>query len=39
MSLRTWLLGLTVLLTAGIVMLVLRHPRISARVPAPPEEH
>src|ERR1700730_1503105 len=30
MSLRTWLLGLTVLVTAGIVMLVLRHPRISA---------
>jgi hypothetical protein len=30
MSLRTLLLGLTVLLTAGIVMLVLRHPRISA---------
>src|SRR6202790_4263642 len=30
MSLRTWLLGLTVLVTAGIVMLVLGHPRVRA---------
>src|ERR1700688_2558159 len=30
MSLRTWLLGLTVVVTVAVVMLVLRHPRISA---------
>jgi hypothetical protein len=30
MSLRTLLLGLTVLVTAGIVMLALRHPQVSA---------
>jgi hypothetical protein len=30
MSLRTWLLGLTVVVTVLVVLLVLRHPRVSA---------
>ena len=30
MTLRTWLLGLAVLVMAGVVLLILRHPRISS---------
>ena len=30
MSLRTWLLELTVVVTVAVVLLVLRHPRVSA---------
>ena len=30
MPLKTWLLGVTVVVTVGVVLLILRHPRVNA---------